>query len=66
MLFLKWVCSTIRLDQDTIFTKLQVAYINTSEPSYIEVRNAIKNLKNGKAPGIDSLTEELLKADICF
>ena len=34
------------------------------EPSRIEIRNAIKQLKNGKPSGIDSITAELLKADI--
>ena len=47
-------------------TEQPVADINTSEPSYIEVRNAIKNLKNGKAPAIDSITAERLKGDIYF
>ena len=37
---------------------------NIREPSRIEIRNAIKQLKNGKASGIDSITAEPLKADI--
>ena len=47
-------------------TEPPIIDINTSEPSYEEVRNAIRNLKSGKAPGIDSITAELLKADIEF
>ena len=39
--------------------------IETKPPNTTEVRSAIKNLKNGKAPGIDSLQAELLKADVC-
>jgi len=35
-----------------------------SPPGIAEVRSAIENMKNGKAPGIDSLQAELLKADI--
>ena len=38
--------------------------IDTSPPGIAEVRSAIENLKNGKAPGIDSMQAELLKADI--
>ena len=38
--------------------------IDTGPPGIAEVRSAIENLKNGKAPGIDSLQAELLKADI--
>ena len=47
-------------------TEPPIIDINTSEPSYEEVRNAIRNLKSGKASGIDSITAELLKADIEF
>ena len=38
--------------------------IGTSPPGIAEVRSAIENMKNGKAPGIDSLQAELFKADI--
>ena len=38
--------------------------IDTSPTGIAEVRSAIENLKNGKAPGIDSMQAELLKADI--
>ena len=38
--------------------------IDIGPPSIAEVRSAIENLKNGKAPGIDSLQAELQKADI--
>ena len=39
--------------------------IETKPPNTAEVRSAIENMRNGKAPGIDSLQTELLKADIC-
>ena len=38
--------------------------IDTSPPGIAEVRLAIESMKNGKAPGIDSLQAELFKADI--
>ncbi|CAG4945247.1 unnamed protein product [Colias eurytheme] len=38
--------------------------INTSSPSKEEIKMAILSLKNNKAPGIDLLTAEMLKADI--
>ena len=37
---------------------------NTSPPGIAHVRSAIEAMKHGKAPGIDSLQTELLKADI--
>ena len=42
----------------------EIEEIDTSEPSRIEVRKAIGHLKNGKAPEIDNLQAEMLKADI--
>ena len=39
---------------------------DTSEPSRAEVRKRIGHLKNGKAPGIDNVQAELLKADIDY
>ena len=42
-----------------------VLEINTSPPTEVEVRTAIKAMKSGgKAPGIDSIHAEMLKADI--
>ena len=41
----------------------EIEEIDTSEPSRAEVRKAIGHLKNGKAPGIDNIQAELLKAD---
>ena len=38
--------------------------INISPPSQAEVETAIKAMKSGKAPGIDSLQAELLSADV--
>ncbi|XP_063708921.1 craniofacial development protein 2-like [Culicoides brevitarsis] len=38
--------------------------IRTSPPSRKEITDAIKSLKNGKAAGIDSITGEVLKADV--
>ena len=43
---------------------IDIEEIDIREPSRIEIRNAIKQLKNGKASGTDSITAELLKADI--
>ena len=44
----------------------EIEEIDISEPSSAEVRKAIGHLKNGKAPGIDNIQAELLKADIGF
>ena len=41
-----------------------VLEINTSPPTEVEVRTAIKATKSGKAPSIDSIHAEMLKADI--
>ena len=39
--------------------------IETDPPSIKdEIRNAIRDMKSGKAPGVDNITAELLKADI--
>lgn len=37
---------------------------NESTPTPIEVKSAIKQLKNNKAPGADNIAAEMLKADI--
>ena len=44
----------------------EIEEIDTSETSRTKVRKAIGHLKNGKAPGIDNLQAELLKADIDY
>ena len=44
----------------------EIQEIDTSEPSRAEVGRAIGHLKNGKAPGIDKIQAELLKADIDY
>ena len=41
-----------------------VLEINTSPLTEVEVRTAIKAMKSGKAPGIDSIHAEMLKVDI--
>ncbi|KAK3101401.1 hypothetical protein FSP39_003284 [Pinctada imbricata] len=38
--------------------------INLGEPSRMEIRKAIKKLKNGKAAGLDVIPAEAIKADI--
>ncbi|EDO29251.1 predicted protein, partial [Nematostella vectensis] len=37
--------------------------ISVNEPTFGEVKDTITTLKNGKSPGIDNITAELLKAD---
>ena len=44
----------------------EIEEIDTSEPSRAKVGKAIGHLKNGKAPGIDKIQAELLKADIDY
>ena len=44
----------------------QIEDINCDEPSLVEIKGALKMLKNNKAPGIDGIQAELLKADIRF
>ena len=44
----------------------EIEEIDTSEPSGGEVRKAIGHLKNGKAPRIDNIQAELLKADVDY
>ena len=38
--------------------------IDTRPPTEAEVKNAIKAMKSGKAPGVDSIHAEMLKADL--
>ncbi len=38
--------------------------ISIEPPTQAEIREALKDMKTGKAPGIDSITTELLRADI--
>ena len=38
--------------------------IHTEAPTIQEIQKALKTLRNGKAPGIDQITAEMLKADI--
>ena len=37
--------------------------IDLNPPTLEEVKHAIKNLKNGKSPGIDNIYAEILKPD---
>ncbi len=43
-----------------------ITEIDDQEPTLLEIKRAIRLLKNGKSSGIDSITAELLKADINF
>jgi len=38
--------------------------INTRPPTESEVKKTIQAIKSGKAPGIDSIVAEMLKADL--
>ena len=49
---------------DDVHDTLEETAVN--KPNLGEVKAALKGLQNGKAPGIDSITAELLKADILF
>ena len=42
----------------------QTLDISTDTPSKQEIKDAIKSLKHGKAPGIDCIQAEILHADI--
>ncbi len=44
----------------------RIEAIAVHEPTLGEVKEVIKGLQNGKAPGIDNITAKLLKADIEF
>jgi len=52
------------ISETEIELSAEVEEIDASEPSRAEGRKAIGHLKNGKAPGIDNMLVELLKADI--
>ena len=49
---------------DDVHDTLEETAVN--KPNLGEVKAALKGLQNGKALGIDSITAELLKADILF
>ena len=43
-----------------------IADVDAGHVSKAEIRRAIENFKDGKAPGEDIITAELLKADLEF
>ena len=51
------------LDRAEIPEATEDVDINTDPPSLEEVKAAIKSMKNGKAPGADGVTAEMLKID---
>ena len=53
-------------EEEEVELKDMIEEIDTQEPTLGEVTEVIKGLQNGKSPGIDSITAELLKADIEF
>jgi hypothetical protein len=56
--------SLMKMNEDIdIGNTIEELKIDTKPISKQEIRKAIKNIKNGKAPGPDNITAELLKAD---
>jgi hypothetical protein len=50
-------------DEDDDVGNQRELRINTEVPSKLEILQAINSLKNGKAPGVDRIPPEVLKAD---
>jgi hypothetical protein len=40
--------------------------INTKAPTVTEIKRALKELRNGKAAGVDNISSEVLKVDLDF
>ena len=53
-------------DEEEIDFQEAIEKIADTEPTLGEVKEAVKKLKSGKAPGIDNITAELVKTDIEF
>ena len=49
---------------DTDLEEAQKLEIDTAAPTKEEIRHVLKGMKNGKSPGIDNITGELLRADM--
>ncbi|VEN42335.1 unnamed protein product [Callosobruchus maculatus] len=45
-------------------TRNYIVGIDTSEPTRDELKEAVKNMRNNKSPGIDDIPSELWKADV--
>lgn len=57
---LLWKSANIEPEEKHMENKYHTADLPVEEPS-IEVRKAVKKLKNSKAPGSDDIPSELLK-----
>lgn len=44
----------------------RVQILNTSAPTIIEIEKALSSLKLNKAPGIDYITSEMLRAETVY
>ena len=53
-------------DEEKLDFQEAIEEIVDTEPTLGEVKEAVRKLKNGKAPGIDNITAELPKTDIEF